>query len=311
MALAALMLVVCVCAGCGGPKRTRTDTTSSGMASFVCDQNFTPLMEQQVGVFESLYKDATLFQIDTDEASAMDMLLSDSVRMAIVARDLTEAEKARIKQQNRQLTPRSQKLAVDGLAVIVHRTNGDTLMTTDELRRIMLGEVTRWEELGGGISGEIEIVFDHPNSANARYVRDSVCGGAKMSDRLSALASSEEVLARVADNPLSLGIIGVGYICHPHDTTHLSFNESVNVVALSRESEATEYNSYKPVPAYLHLRKYPLWREVYILLTDHRGTLPSGFTNFIASDRGQRIILKAGLVPATAPIRTVLTRDEL
>jgi len=38
--------------------------------------------------------------------------------------------------------------------------------------------------------------------------------------------------------------------------------------------------------------------------------LSSGFANFLTSDRGQRIILKSGLVPATQPVRIVNVKDE-
>lgn len=63
------------------------------------------------------------------------------------------------------------------------------------------------------------------------------------------------------------------------------------------------FNSFKPWQAYLALKEYPLIRDVYVILTDPRQGLASGFTGFLTSDRGQRIILKAGIVPATQPVR--------
>ena len=55
---------------------------------------------------------------------------------------------------------------------------------------------------------------------------------------------------------------------------------------------------------------YPLARSIYVLLNDPRSALPWGFASFLASDRGQRIILKSGLVPATQPVRVVNVKDE-
>lgn len=306
-----ITLAAAVLCGCGD-KRRRGDTTTSGVAMFVCDENFEPVVGRQADVFEALNREATLLPVYTDEAGAMSLLLSDSVRLAVVARDFTEGEVAQLKLANRELVPRSQKIASDGVAVIVHRTNGDTLMSLRTLAQIMLGEVTRWEQIeGSATEGEIEVVFDSPNSCSARMIRDSVCDGRQLYAGLRALDSNREVLRRVGENPLSLGIIGSAHISHPHDTTHVRFNESVNVVALSREHPATEANCRKPVPAYIHLREYPLWRDVYVLLTDMRGTLPSGFTHFMATESGQRIALKAGVVPATMPLRTIVTRDNL
>jgi phosphate transport system substrate-binding protein len=38
--------------------------------------------------------------------------------------------------------------------------------------------------------------------------------------------------------------------------------------------------------------------------------LGSGFVSFVAGEKGQRIILKSGLVPATMPIRIIQTKKE-
>ena len=50
---------------------------------------------------------------------------------------------------------------------------------------------------------------------------------------------------------------------------------------------------------------------IYILLNDPRSALPTGLTSFFAGARGQRIILKAGLLPATMPVNIVNVRDQL
>ena len=62
--------------------------------------------------------------------------------------------------------------------------------------------------------------------------------------------------------------------------------------------------------AYLYYGNYPLARPIYAILNDPRNGLPWGFTSFMTSDKGQRIILKSGLVPATQPIRVVHVNDE-
>lgn len=76
------------------------------------------------------------------------------------------------------------------------------------------------------------------------------------------------------------------------------------------ENESTR--GYKPYQAYLALRQYPLTHDIYILVNDPRGALPTGLMTFLTGERGQRIILKSGLVPATQPvnIRQVGIKDE-
>ena len=58
------------------------------------------------------------------------------------------------------------------------------------------------------------------------------------------------------------------------------------------------------------LEQYPLIRNIWMISTDPHLGLADGFISFVSSDKGQRIILKAGLLPAIAPIRLVNIRND-
>jgi len=90
----------------------------------------------------------------------------------------------------------------------------------------------------------------------------------------------------------------------------MSFNDKIKVMYVSRYEHATLENSYQPYQAYIALDDYPMTRNVYILLSDPRSGLSTGFTSFVMSDRGQKIILKSGILPATQPVRIVSVKDE-
>ena len=121
---------------------------------------------------------------------------------------------------------------------------------------------------------------------------------------------NEEVIDYVAATPDAIGIIGANWIGNKADTTRLSFNQRVRVMSVSESSEATPENSYRPYQAYLALKQYPLTNEVYILINDPKGALPTGLMTFLTGERGQRIILKSGLIPATQPVRIVNVKDD-
>lgn len=107
-----------------------------------------------------------------------------------------------------------------------------------------------------------------------------------------------------------MGVIGVNWISNPNDTTNISFLSNIRVMGVSKVEPATAENTYQPLPAHLALRNYPLTRDIYMILTDLRDTLPFGFYNFVAGDIGQRIILKSNLVPATRPVRIISIQEE-
>lgn len=296
--------------GCQNKRITRTDTPTSGVAVMVSDDCFGNITQEEVDVFEALNREASVLPIYTDEAQALKLLLTDSVRLAILARDLTDAEKESIHAKNRELIPRSQRIAIDGIALIVNRENPLTRVSISALRKVMTGQSTSWRGLDPSMPDRpLTVVFDNPNSSTARFIRDSVCAGEAMQGNLFARKNNLAVIDYVSKHPDALGIVGVNWLSNPNDSLQLSFNQAVKVLAVSRFQPATADNSYLPVPAYLYLRNYPLTRDVYAVLTDLRGTLPAGFTHFVAGDRGQRIILKSGLVPATRPIRTVEIKE--
>lgn len=299
------------------PKITRTDTPKSGIAEIAVDESFAPIIQEQIDVFEATYPDATIFPTYTSENEAFDLFMKDSLRVIIATRELTKNEEQIIKDRKR--TPRSQKLAVDGVALIVNKANIDTLISVSDIKKIMTGEIRSWKELNPQSKlGDIAVAFDSPNSSMVRYVKDSICGGKPLSASITARSEdntktidlkdktpNQKVIDFVASTPNALGIIGVNWVSNPTDSTNLSFISNIRVMSVSREAKATKADSYQPFAGYFALGKYPLTRDIFIIICDVRGGLPSGFVDFAAGEKGQRIILKAGLLPARAPVRLV------
>jgi len=286
-----------------------TDTLTSGVIPITVDETFEPIIQEEIDVFEAIYQDAGIVPKFTSELDAINLLLKDSVRLAITTRPLSSKEEAYLK--SKKFEPHSYKLALDGIALIVNKSNPDTLITVDQFRQILIGKATKWNEVYPNSNlGKITLVFDNPNSSTVRYAIDSICGGLPLSENLNAQKKNIEVLNYVAKNPSAIGVIGVNWLSNKVDTTNLTFNDVVRVMSVSNEAIATEENSYKPYQAYLYYGDYPLTRNVYIINNDPRTSLPSGFTSFLTSDKGQRIILKSGLVPVTQPIRVVNVKNE-
>jgi phosphate transport system substrate-binding protein len=235
--------------------------------------------------------------------------MKDSVRVAVVTRPLSDKEVQILK--DKKFSPRSYKLATDGIALIINNSNSDTLISVVNLRRILTGKVKNWSEIYPKSKlGGFKVVFDNPNSSTVRYAIDSICIGDSISKELNAQKTNAEVINYVSKTPNAIGVIAVNWLDNVNDTTNLSFNSKIRVMSVSSQEVATPDNSYKPFQAYLFYGYYPLSRSIYIILNDPRGSLPSSITNFMTSDRGQRIILKTGLVPATQPIRIVSVKDE-
>jgi len=302
-----ISLVFFSCKEKGKPRFT--DTYTTGVISIAVDENFRPIIQEELDVFESIYTKSGIVPVFTDEVDAINRLLKDSVRFAIATRTLSDNEKKSM--NSRKLFPREIKLAVDGIALILHPSNKDTIISVESLRKIFSGEAKNWKDIFPKSSlGKFTVVFDNPNSSSIRYAIDSICKGTTLSKELNAQKTNLEVINFVSHTPNAIGIIGVNWLGNKKDTTNLTFKNNVRVMSVSNNDPATPYNSYKPYQAYLFYGNYPLARSVYIILNDPRSALPSGLATFMTSDRGQRIILKSGLVPATQPVRVVNVKDQ-
>lgn len=296
-------------ASCGGQKKTDGETMYSGDIKIAVDESFKPIMEEELQVYRALTPEANVTPIYCSEVEAINLLLKDSVRLVIANRRLTENELASF--HARKFFPESIRMAVSGIALITNPANTDSLLTVGQFRNILTGKITEWKELYPQSKlGKLQVVFDNPNSGLIHYAIDSICEGQKLASTLTALKSNEEVIDYVLKTPGAMGVIGANWIGNVSDSTRLSFNESVRVMAVSNSGHATVANSFKPYQAYLALRQYPLTHDVFILVNDPRNGLPTGLMTFLTKDRGQRIILKSGLVPATQPVRLVNVKDE-
>ncbi len=318
-----ILVALLICYSCQGPKVTRTDTPTSGIAQITVDECFAPIVQEQIDVFESQYNEAYIIPTYTSETQAFDLFMKDSIRVIIAARELTPNETQIIKDRKQQV--RSQKYATDAIALIINKANPDSLLSVADIKKIMTGQVRTWKELNPNSKlGEIAVTFDSPNSSTVRFIRDSICKDMPLGNNLKARSTdsiraidlgertpNQLVIDYVAANPNALGIIGVNWISNPNDPKNLSFIDNIKVVSVSKADKATVENSFKPYPAFIALQEYALSRDLYIIISDVRGGLPSGFVNFAAGEKGQRIVLKAGLYPAYQLTRVVRANPTL
>jgi phosphate transport system substrate-binding protein len=276
------------------------DTPTSGSITIAVDESLKPLFDTEVDTFMGLYKRANIKVIYTSEAEAMTQLLLDSVRLAIVTRKLESEEIETFKAQAIN-KPRQVAVAKEGIALILNRSNQDTTITITQLKDILTGKISKWNQLDPkGKATPIEIVFDQPTSGILRYLKDSLAINS-LPANCFAVNNNPAVVDYVTKKENAIGLIGVSWISDDDDSTANVFKNTVRIAELS--NDGVEY--FKPYQAYIAQKNYPLVREITMISRETRTGLGSGFIAFVAGEKGQRMILKAGLVPVTMPVRIV------
>ena len=101
------------------PKDGQTDTYTSGVIAIAADESFQPIVQEEIDVFEGLFPLAGIVPRYVTEVDAVNLLLKDSLRLAITSRRLTPEEMNSF--NSRKFFPQEIKIATDGLALITHQ----------------------------------------------------------------------------------------------------------------------------------------------------------------------------------------------
>lgn len=292
-------------------------TSTSGIATIVCDETFENIMSQEIDVFEYIYPNANVIPYYTDEKSAVDSLLDMKTKTVVIARPLTTQETDFLKSKKRPV--RQQRIAVDAIALIVNPANPVNVLSKPEIAQILSGKLTRWDEVEPSKLGNIEVVFDHQGSSTVKYMRDSLLNGGNFGENVFAQGTSEAVFKAVADNKNAIGIIGVSWISsdlknpemtreqiaaklEQNDTTEMDFDNRIKVLKVRGNDVVA---AYKPYQAYIYDGSYPLFRSIYMVNTAPGGSISQGFYSFVTGFQGQKIIQMTGILPATVQPRMV------
>lgn len=315
-ALAAGWLALASCQSNSSPGAT--DTPTSGTVAVAVDETFAPILQAQADTFGKLYPDAHVkLQFEPEENVLVDFI-NGKVKVAVVSRELNAEEKAAFAKQTTY--PQTTRIGIDGLAIVLHPSNPDSLLTVDQLRAIFTGQSKAWSQVSGQKKlGDINVVFDANRSSTARYVRDSLTHGAALTPRVFAASSNPALLNYVASHPNAIGVVGVNWISDHDDPAAMKFFRKVRVAGITARPnpkpddyiQPYQVNLAQKTPAqlaeYPELQNYPLRRNLYIINREARTGLGTGFASFVAGKNGQLIFQKSGLLPALMQARVVTT----
>jgi len=286
--------VVIVCISCN-KKEAIKEGMLEGNATILVDETLTPIVEDQVQIFESRYK--AKLKIDArSEAEVIQALVKDSTGIAILSRKLNESETKIF--TNRKIIPRSTLFAKDAIALIANDNNKDTLIALKDVIGFIQGKAS------SGIKG---LVFDNPNSSTVRYICELAGLKALPVNGVFSFKTNNEVIEYVAKNQGMIGVVGINYIFEPAASMK-QYLENINVLHVKGLLDTSYYN---PTQNNIAEGKYPLARDLYIVNCQGSAGLGKGFGVFISSETGQRIILKSGLVPIRFPSRKISTRNQI
>lgn len=270
------------------------ETILTGKASILVDESLLPIVEDQVAVFENSY-DAKINLLPQSENQAIVSLINGSAAIIVLSRELNKEEKKFFNQK--KIKPRTTAFATDAIALVCNKKSNDTIISIEEIISFLNGK-------SSSIKG---LVFDNPNSSSVNYIT-KLAGLKSLPEKgIFSFKNNKEVIKYVADNDGMIGVVGINWILQP-PTDLVSEVDQINVMSV----KAINSNQFvSPSQENIALGKYPLARDLYIINCQGYEGLGMGFASFISGEKGQRIILKSGLVPVRIPGRNIRTRNQL
>lgn len=272
-----LMTLACV------KKTTDMEGPTMGTLDIVADESLKYITEQEEEIFERFYPYAHINITYTNEHDMFSMFLADSVDVIITGRRLTDEETAFLAE--RQAIPRHFPFATGAIAFIANKNAPDSTYTYEKLLSLLSdessGKLFVIENVKSGITREILQLIK----------RDDLPG------HFYALPGKQGVLDYIGEHDNAIGIVDYSDFSDSDSPFTREVLKSITLLGISRPQDSVQYGFAQPYQYNLQDRKYPFTRELYFINNTGKTDVAIGFASFICGEIGQKIVLKAGLLP--------------
>ena len=288
---------------------------TTGDLRVTADETLKKLMLEEEAEFERLNKEANIELNFLPSRYVTAELINGEVPFVVTVGGFTAEEEKAIKDNNIEIE--KHEFAVDGIAFIVNPNNPLARVTSEDLKKILTGEYTRWDQIVSqdaeqnlqvkskmtGANANIKLFIQRPNSDIYSYVKDTVLNGSEYSKKADICSTSVQMLDEIRKNDNAIGISNLGWLGTGNQDI---LDSTVRPLRISRIYANGFQDDFKQFHQGLVFNgEYPYRRIVYIYTTDKGIKLSSGFITFLLNKDGQKVVLKEGMVPVTQPVRTL------
>ena len=176
-------------------------------------------------------------------------------------------------------------LALDALVIVLNASNVVRGLTTEQIQRIYLGELTNWSAVGGAAS-KIDPYVRPENSGSQQLFNTIVMQGRPMAawppDQV--FAGMGGLIDRIRTDPLAIGYSVYYWVTYQYPTSGYS------VIAV---------DGIAPTADTIGARSYPFTAEVWIVTRADfaEGSLAHQLHDWMLSPDGQKAVGRSGYVP--------------
>lgn len=173
------------------------------------------------------------------------------------------------------------RVARDGLAVYVHKSNKVKQLTMEQVRLIFTGKITNWKQLGGA-DKPINLYSRENNSGTYEFFKEHVLLKQDFAPQAQHMAGTAALINAVSKDPNAIGFGGAAYA------------KNVKALAIAQE---TGKPYIAPTEATILNAQYPISRFLYFYLSKRPEGNVKKFIDWVISKQGQKVVTDVGYYP--------------
>lgn len=245
------------------------DGKLSGTLTISGSTSMEKLANIAIEAFMLKYPDVMASAEFVGSSTGVEQVIARAVDIGNASRNLKDSEKEAGAVEN--------IIAIDGIAVIVDKSNTVVELTKEQLISIYTGEINNWSELGG--SDQPIVVVGRESGSGTRGAFEEILGIEDQAAYANEINSTGGVMAKVASTPGAIGYVSLDII-----------DETVSAVAL--DGVAVTSDNIKAGDYFL---SRPFVMATAGEISD-QSEIVRNFFEFISSDEGKELIEKVGLI---------------
>lgn len=257
-----LIMVIAVVAGCGKKEAQSLGNELEGTIQIAGSTSVQPLSEELVKEFMTKNNKVRINVAGGGSGAGIKAAAAGTADIGASSRELKEKEK----------NVKEYVIALDGIAVIVHKDNQVRDLSKEDIKKIFAGEITNWSELAGE-KGAIHVYNREDGSGTRGAFTELIMGKeVKITDKAIIQNSTGAVRTAVAGDKTGIGYISLGGI-----------NEEIKALKVDGV-EATVEN--------VKAKSYQIYRPfLYLTQKEPEGAVKA-YIEWVLSSEGQDIVAK-------------------
>ncbi len=276
-------------AGCGNQNTANGGGASKGGAIQVKGSDtMVNLAQMWAEDYMKAYPQVNIAVTGGGSGTGITAMINGTTDVADSSREMKAQEKDDAKAKGIDVV--ENKVALDGIAVIVSKGNKIADLSIDQLADIFSGKITDWKDVGGE-PGQIVILSRESNSGTHVFFKEHILNKGKSDGKVEyassalLLPSSQAIVDEVAQNPKGIGYVGLGYV-------------KGDIKALKVKKDATS-TAISPTVASVQDGTYPVSRPLYMYTKQGASSTVQEYLDWIKGPEGQKIVEQLEFVPLT------------